>query len=72
MAKWASSNNIEFSGRTLKREFSVCLFEMQTGTGKYFYIGMTGDGYYPSARSAIHRLNGHFEKKHDQHKIRFH
>jgi hypothetical protein len=23
---------------------------------------MTGDNYYPSARSAIHRLSGHFEK----------
>jgi hypothetical protein len=28
---------------------------------KWFYIGMTGDPHYPSARSAFHRVAGHLE-----------
>lgn len=27
-----------------------------------YYVGMTGDNYYPSARSAFHRLAGHFDR----------
>lgn len=62
MAKWKDYNVIEFSGKMLKPEFSVYLFEIKTKADRYFYVGMTGDGYYPSARSAIHRLSGHFER----------
>ena len=28
---------------------------------KWYYIGMTGDPYYPSARAAFHRISGHLE-----------
>lgn len=62
MAKWKDYKKIEFSGKMLKPEFSVYLFEIKTPASRHFYVGMTGDGYYPSARSAIHRLSGHFER----------
>ena len=40
--------------------FLLDLFIREIGKGKerYFYMGMTGDSYYPSARSALHRLAG--------------
>jgi hypothetical protein len=27
-----------------------------------YYVGMTGDNHYPSARSPFHRLAGHFDR----------
>lgn len=52
-----------FQGKLLLPGFSVYLFVITTPrTGRsYYYVGMTGDPVYPSARSAIHRLGGHFE-----------
>lgn len=55
-------NKIEFSSVMLNAGFSIYLFELKVKNEKYFYVGMTGDNFYPSARSAIHRLSGHFEK----------
>jgi hypothetical protein len=52
---------ITIPGKVLKPGFSVYLFEIKHGKEKYFYIGMTGDNFYPSARSAFHRLSGHFD-----------
>jgi len=54
-------NTIQFSGKLTQARFSIYLFEIVCGSEKYFYIGMTGDNFYPSARSAIHRLSGHFD-----------
>ena len=55
-------NKISFKGKMLNPGFSIYLFEINVEEEKYFYLGMTGDNFYPSARSAIHRLSGHFEK----------
>jgi hypothetical protein len=55
-------NVLEIPGSFLEPGFSIYLFEIQSESEKFFYIGMTGDNYYPSARSAIYRLSGHFEK----------
>lgn len=54
-------NKISFKGTLLIPSFSIYLFEIDYNI-KYYYLGMTGDPFYPSARSAIHRLSGHFEK----------
>ena len=54
-------NTIQFSGKLTQAGFSIYLFEIASGDKKYFYIGMTGDNFYPSARSGIHRLSGHFD-----------
>ena len=62
MGKWKEYKKIEFPGSMLKPSFSVYLFEIVTPQVKYFYVGMTGDGFYPSARSAVHRFSGHFER----------
>lgn len=52
---------IEFSGLALYPTFSIYLFEIVKGKEKFFYIGMTGDAHYPSARSILHRLAGHID-----------
>lgn len=52
---------IEFSGLALHPTFSIYLFEIAKGEEKFFYIGMTGDGHYPSATSILHRLAGHID-----------
>jgi hypothetical protein len=52
---------IEFSGLALHPTFSIYLFEIAKGEETFFYIGMTGDGHYPSARSILHRLAGHID-----------
>jgi hypothetical protein len=52
---------IEFSGLALHPTFSIYLFEIEKGKEKFFYVGMTGDGHYPSARSILHRLAGHID-----------
>lgn len=54
-------NLLEFSGKMLLPSFSVYLYHFKHPNGNFYYVGMTGDNYYPSARSAIHRLSGHFE-----------
>lgn len=48
-------------GRMLLPGFSVYLYCFRDAETAYYYVGMTGDNHYPSARSAIHRLSGHFE-----------
>jgi hypothetical protein len=52
---------IEFSGLALHPAFSIYLFKIEKGKEKFFYVGMTGDGHYPSARSILHRLAGHID-----------
>jgi hypothetical protein len=52
---------IEFNGLALHPTFSIYLFEIEKGKEKFFYIGMTGDAHYPSARSILHRLAGHID-----------
>jgi hypothetical protein len=52
---------IEFNGLALHPTFSIYLFEIKKGEEKFFYVGMTGDGHYPSARSILHRLAGHID-----------
>ena len=54
-------NTFEFSGALLVPGFSIYLLEVIKENNKWFYIGMTGDPHYPSARSAFHRLSGHLE-----------
>ncbi len=55
-------NSLEFNGSFLIPGFSIYLLEIEKSTNRYFYIGMTGDSFYPSARAAFHRLSGHLEK----------
>jgi hypothetical protein len=57
----ANYNCISIPGKVLHPGFSIYLFEILHGNEKYFYVGMTGDNFYPSARSAFHRLSGHFD-----------
>jgi hypothetical protein len=52
---------ISFNGLALHPTFSVYLFEIKKEGQKYFYVGMTGDSHYPSARSILHRLAGHID-----------
>lgn len=52
---------ISFNGLALHPTFSVYLFEIEKDGQKYFYVGMTGDSHYPSARSILHRLAGHID-----------
>lgn len=71
MEEWPE-NTLSFSGKLLIPGFSIYLMEV-TIVGvhrdndlnkeqlKWYYIGMTGDNYYPSARSAFHRISGHLE-----------
>ena len=56
-------NCLSFRGEMLNPGFSIYMFELIHNRGeRFYYLGMTGDNYYPSARSAIHRLSGHFER----------
>ena len=52
---------IEISGQFLLAGFSIYLIEIIKEDEKWFYVGMTGDNHYQSARSAFHRLAGHLE-----------
>lgn len=52
---------ISLNGLALHPTFSVYLFEIEKEKQKYFYVGMTGDSHYPSARSILHRLAGHID-----------
>jgi hypothetical protein len=64
--KKTTNTYLEIDGRFLVPGVSIYLLEVECRykkySGKYFYVGMTGDNYYPSARSAMHRLAGHIEK----------
>ena len=55
-------SSITISGSMMAPTFAVYLFVIKTSSDTYYYVGMTGDNYYPSARSGIHRLAGHFDK----------
>ena len=61
MANKINYSCIEFNGELLNPSFSIYLFEIKKGAKKHFYIGMTGDNHYPSARSILHRLGGHID-----------
>ena len=54
-------DKITIPGSALKRGFSIYVIEVKYQKERYFYIGMTGDPYYPSARAIIHRVSGHLE-----------
>lgn len=58
-SEWKNYKCIEFDGLALNPTFSIYMFEIEKEDNKFFYIGMTGDHYYPSARSILHRLAGH-------------
>ena len=53
---------IEIDGALFDEGFCIYLMELKDGADTFFYVGMTGDNYYPSARSAFHRLSGHFDR----------
>ena len=55
-------NTIEIDGVLFDDGFSIYLMELIDGSNTFYYVGMTGDNYYPSARSAFHRLGGHFDR----------
>jgi hypothetical protein len=61
MAISVTYNCLEFNGELLYPSFSIYLFEIFEGRNKYYYVGMTGDRHYPSARSILHRLAGHID-----------
>lgn len=54
---------LEIDGRMLVSGFSIYVLEIAYLRKKYFYIGITGDPVYESARSAFYRLSGHLEHK---------
>ncbi len=54
-------NTLEIPGSFLVPGFSIYVLEIRKEKEKWFYIGMTGDPYYPSARAAFHRISGHLE-----------
>lgn len=51
-------------GRSLVSGFCVYIHEIigPDGQALAYYVGMTGDNHYPSARSPFHRLAGHFDR----------
>lgn len=54
-------NTLEIPGSFLVPGFCIYVLEIVKEKHKWFYIGMTGDPHYPSARSAYFRLVGHLE-----------
>ncbi len=52
---------LEIPGSFLVPGFCIYVLEIVKEKQKWFYIGMTGDPHYPSARSAYYRLVGHLE-----------
>lgn len=54
-------NKLEINGALLIPSFSIYLLEIVYKEERLFYIGMTGDNFYPSARAAFHRISGHLE-----------
>jgi hypothetical protein len=65
-------NTLEIPGSFLVPGFSIYVLEIRKEKEKWFYIGMTGDPHYPSARSAYYRLVGHLElnKRSTQNQLR--
>lgn len=63
---------LEIPGSFLVPGFCIYVLEIVKEKQKWFYIGMTGDPHYPSARSAYFRLVGHLElnKKSTQNQLR--
>ena len=63
MSSKEAYNYLKFDGAFLVPGFSIYLFKISKQKGeKYYYAGMTGDSFYASARSALHRLAGHIDK----------
>ena len=62
MTQHKGYDKFEMNGSFLIPGFSIYLLEIIKGKKRFFYIGMTGDPFYPSARAAFHRLSGHLEK----------
>ena len=54
-------NTLVIPGSFLVPGFCIYVLEIVKEKEKWFYIGMTGDPHYPSARSAYFRLVGHLE-----------
>lgn len=54
-------NTLEIPGSFLVPGFCIYVLEIVKEKQKWFYVGMTGDPHYPSARSAYYRLVGHLE-----------
>lgn len=65
-------NTLEIPGSFLVSGFCIYVLEIVKEKQKWFYIGMTGDPHYPSARSAYYRLVGHLElnKRSTQNQLR--
>jgi len=61
MSKQNLYNTLEIPGTFLMPGFSIYVLEIIKEKEKWFYIGMTGDPHYPSARAAFHRISGHLE-----------
>lgn len=61
---WKGYAKLEVEGSLLKPGFCIYLMEIRHEKDKLFYLGMTGDPIYPSARAAFHRLSGHLELTH--------
>lgn len=55
---------ITIPGRALQSGFCLYVHEILNVQNQAiaYYIGMTGDNHYPSARSPFHRLAGHFDR----------
>ena len=61
MPEWNGYDTLEIKGNMLMPGFSIYLLEIRDRGKLFYYVGMTGDPYFPSARSAFHRLSGHLE-----------
>ncbi|WP_299221849.1 hypothetical protein [uncultured Aquimarina sp.] len=73
MSNWKNYTEITIPSKLLTPSFSIYLLVIYTETKEnFFYVGMTGDIVYPSARSAFHRLSGHLElsKKSTQNQLK--
>jgi len=66
------NNTLEIPGSFLVPGFCIYVLEIVNEKQKWFYIGMTGDPHYPSARTAFHRISGHLElsKRSTQNQLR--
>jgi hypothetical protein len=72
MSKTNPYNTLEIPGSFLIPGFSLYVLEIMKDSKKWFYIGMTGDPHYPSARAAFHRISGYLElaKRSTQNQLR--
>ena len=72
MSKGKLYNTLEIPGSFLVPGFCIYVLEIIKEKQKWFYIGMTGDPHYPSARAAFHRISGHLElsKRSTQNQLR--